>query len=170
MVDDVNTLIDLQGIDDNRLLLDLPQTPQGWEAMIRSLAAQAWSLPMLLLGVGQPIGVAAIGLTNLRSRNSYLLSLFATPAQSRVPLALYIRHLFWNFPLTRLYVHIPAVSELEPYLDLHQGVGFRLEGSLRQHTLIGGVRHDVTVLGLLREEFESWCQLHEKRLSLAQGN
>jgi hypothetical protein len=32
--------------------------------------------------------------------------------------------------------------------------------------MIAGKPTDVAVLGLLRREFEAWCQEHEKRLAL----
>ena len=33
-----------------------------------------------------------------------IAALFVDPSMARVPLAMYVRHLFWSFPLRRLHM------------------------------------------------------------------
>lgn len=45
----------------------------------------------------------------------------------------------------------------EKSIRLHQALGFRLEGTLREHCLIGSTYHDLICFGLLRAE---WAARH----------
>ena len=150
----------------NRLLIELPEGLEAALAFLQQLEQQPWSLLMVAEHDKTPVGVAATGLTNLVSLNTFLLSMFQKPDQATLPLALYVRHMFWNFPLQRMYVQFPILDETESIATLYESVGFQREGAMRQHQAIGGTRHDVAVYGLLREDFDRFWAEKDSRLSL----
>ena len=83
-----------------------------------------------------------------------------------MPLALFTRHLFWTFPLERLYVQFPLLDETVAYGQLYEQVGFQREGVMKKHQSIAGRRHDVAVYGLLRGDFDRWWAAHDPRMTL----
>ncbi|TMD11418.1 MAG: GNAT family N-acetyltransferase [Chloroflexi bacterium] len=163
---DLPFVLDLHRTGANRLLVDLPASSEESLAFLQRLEKQPWSVLVVARSNGVPIGAAATGLTNLVSLNTFLLAMFTDPAAATIPLALITRHLFWNFPLERVYVQFPLVDETGPYGQLYESVGFQREGVMRKHQAIGGERHDVIVLGLLRADFDSWWALKDPRLKL----
>jgi len=96
-----------------------------------------------------------------------VLALFVDPPSSVAGLALFVRHVFWNFPLHRLHTQIPTLDLTTEYIRLFEGAGFVDEGRLRAHTLVAGQAFDAAALGLLRPDFEAWCSEHEPRLALS---
>lgn len=157
---------DLYDSGPNRLLIDLPDTPEASLAFLQELEKQPWSLLMVALADNSPIGVTATGLTNLVSLNTFLLAMFRDPERATLPLGLYVRNMFWNFPLQRMYVQFPILNETKPIAALYESVGFQREGAMRKHQAIGGTRHDVAVYGLLREDFDRFWAEKDSRLSL----
>jgi hypothetical protein len=108
------------------------------------------------LNVGQP-----------KNLNAYLVAVFEEPASADRLLALYIRQVFWAYPLRRLYSQLPQSVEVKPYIDLLLRTGFQGEGILAGHIEAGNAKAmDAIALGMLREEFDSWCAINEPRLSL----
>jgi hypothetical protein len=164
---DLPFVLDLHRTGANRLLVDLPASPEESLAFLQRLEKQPWSvLTVVRAKTGVPIGAAATGLTNLVSLNTFLLAMFLDPASATIPLGLLTRNLFWNFPLERVYVQFPMVEETRAYSELYQSAGFQREGVMRKHQAIGGERHDVIVLGLLRSDFDSWWAAKDPRISL----
>lgn len=128
---------------------------------------QLWSLPMVLSSGGQPVAVAFTMDPNLQSLNARLVALCADPGACHQVLALYVRHLFWSFPLHRLYAYCPRSPEVAAYGDLFADAGFAAEGCLKEHRTVGGEPADVDMFGVLRDDFERWSRLHHPELSLA---
>ena len=60
----------------------------------------------------------------------------------------------------------PVVDAGPAYVSLLRAVGFREEGVVRAHALMRGQSCDLAVLGVVREEFEAWCQTNERRLAI----
>ena len=114
----------------------------------------------------KPIGAASTGQRSFHSQNVRLTCFFAEPAASALPLAAYVRHLFWKLPLHRVYCQFPLVAGGAEYVDLLKDSGFQDEGIIRGHALINGKPCDVAVLGVLRDEFDLWCRENETRLAL----
>ena len=150
----------------NRLLVDLPEDMQAAVMFLQELEKQAWAMMMLAHAGDRPIGVIANGLTNLVSLNTYVLAMFQEPRAATIPLALYARHMFWNFPLNRMYVQFPIADETQAYAELYASAGFQQEGLMKKHQAIGGRRHDVAVFGLLRSDFEAYWSDRDPRLNL----
>lgn len=82
-------------------------------------------------------------------------------------ISLFARHLFWSFPLHRLYTYLPA-SAVE-VAEGFAGAGFQTEGRLVEHALLAGHPEDVTVLGLLRRDFDAWATANAGALALKDG-
>jgi len=159
-------VVDLLGCRGNRYVLDFPADADTVAAAITSIAREPWSLPLGAVRDGELVGVATTALANLKSLNAGFTALFVDPPSAKLPLAMMVRHLFWTFPLHRLYAHIPAMDLTQEYVDLLTSVGFINEGRLVDHAVIGGQPFDMVTLGLLRPDFERWCAAHEPRLDL----
>jgi len=148
-------------------LFHLPGTATELTGFLGFLANKPWSLPMMCGRHGTPFGLCLLNVQQLKHLNAYLVALFETPATAHRSLALYIRQVFWFYPLHRLYAQLPSLPEMQPHIDLLAGVGFQREGVLAGHAEVGGRPVDVVVLGLLRDEFDVWCATNDPRLSLA---
>jgi hypothetical protein len=151
----------------NRFILELNDNEDEVAALVAELMRTPWALPLAVLRGEHCVGIATTALPNVKSLNSSLLALFTQPSGSTIPFALFLRHVFWNFPVRRLYSHIPAFDLTQEYLDLYRSVGFVEEGRLYQHATVAGHSVDVAAFGLLRSDFESWCEVHEPRLGLS---
>jgi len=55
--------------------------------------------------------------------NGYLLAFFREPEAATLALAMYVRHLFWSFPVQRLYTQFPLVGTGAAYLALYEAAG-----------------------------------------------
>jgi hypothetical protein len=141
--------------DGNRLLFRLPA--EGSSSLGR---------PMLCLRNGEVIGASATSQRNRRSLNAHLTLIFTNPLEATLPAAMCVRHLFWSMPLHRLYVQMPMVGPADQYVAMLSSVGFREEGRVRDFAVVNGESTGVVVMGVLRPEFEAWCQANEKRLAL----
>jgi len=64
--------------------------------------------------------------------------------------ALLIAYAFDTLNLERVWLEVPAFNERA--IRLYEGIGFSHEGKLRGHAFCDGQRHDVLVMGLLRQE------------------
>lgn len=152
----------------NRYLLDVAgASVDQLGAAVAELAKAPWSLPMAMLRDDYCVGMATTALANLRSLSAGVTALFVDPPSSRTALALYVRNVFWNFPVTRLHTQIPVLDLTSEYLGLYLSAGFVDEGRLVDHAQVGGQHFDAAALGLLRTDFEQWCADHEPRLALA---
>jgi hypothetical protein len=123
-------------------------------------------MPAALVRDDELGGFGATALPNIRALNASVTALFVDPETATTPLAMYLRHLFWTFPLHRVHTQIPDLDLTREYIELLQRVGFAVEGRLVEHARIAGQTFDVVALGLLRSDFEVWCDQHEPRLSL----
>jgi hypothetical protein len=150
----------------NRYLIELGSDADQVAQMLAELRRTPWSLSMAVLRADECIGMATTALANLRSLHANVLALFVDPPSSVLALAMFLRHVFWNFPLHRLYTHVPMLDLTAEYARLYQNVGFADEGRFVAHAVVAGQPFDVTALGLLRSDFESWCAVHEPRLTL----
>ena len=108
-----------------------------------------------------------MNVAQLKNLNAYLVALFSRPADAVLPLALYIRHAFWSYPLHRLYSQLPSLPELLPHREALMAVGFKNEGSLVAHIATADGPVDAVAVGLLRDEFNQWSKQNEPRLVLA---
>jgi hypothetical protein len=153
----------LAALEPNRILFNLPLSEKEFAVRIGS---PTLGQPMVCMHESTPVGAAATTSRNRKSLNLQLVCVFAHPGRAAVPLAVYIRHLFWTMPLHRIYVQMPLVAGADAYVSLLTSVGFVEEGVVRGHALVAGRPVDLKVMGLLRREFEAWCREHESRLSL----
>ncbi len=140
--------------------------PDPGEEFSRGVGAPGFRMPMICLHDSKAVGVAAISHRNQRSMNAQLLCAFRQPRLAALPLATYVRHLFWLQPLHRIYAQCPAAAGATAYIDLLKRAGFVEEGVVTGYALVRGRPSDVAVLGVLRREFETWCQENETRLTL----
>ena len=147
----------------NRILFRLPESEAAFEAAV---GWPGFRLPMLCLRGSKAVGAAATSQRNHQSQNVRLTCFFADPAHAAVPLAAYVRHLFWMLPLHRVYCQFPMVAGAMAYVRLLKGAGFQGEGTIRGHAVIGGKPCDVAGVGVLRDEFDLWCTENETRLAL----
>jgi hypothetical protein len=150
----------------HRYVLDIPADPAVIGQLLAEVAKQPWSLPLAIARGDELAGFATTALPSVQALHASVAALFVDPSTARVPLAMYLRHLFWSFPLRRLHTQLPDLDLTREYVDLLTSVGFVVEGRLRDHATVGGQTFDVVALGLLRPDFEAWCAEHEPRLSL----
>jgi hypothetical protein len=162
--DDRGLLGDLYAHGPNTLLVEPLAIPD--DRFFDWLYALLWSLPMVLECDGRPVGVAFTIDPNVQSLNSRLVTLCVDPEACAPVVALYVRHLFWSFPLHRLYAYRPDLADLAAYGGLLRACGFIQEGLLRQHRASGGTGTDVFLYGLVRPEFDAWCDGHRPEWSL----
>lgn len=160
---DAGTLDALASHGSNRVLFNLPASTDEFLARV---GRPGFRIAMLCTRDSKPIGAAATTERNNRSLNAQLMCFFAQPSEAALPLAAYLRHVFWSLPLHRIYVQLPIVRGADAYVDLLKRSGFQEEGVVIGHGMVAGNPTDVAVLGLLRREFEGWCHEHEKRLAL----
>lgn len=128
---------------------------------------QLWSLPMALTRAGEPVGVAFTLGANVQNLNARLVVLATDPGLCSRLLPLYVRHVFWSFPVHRLYAQFPSDPAVAGYAELFRASGFAAEGVLKEHQGMAGRYHDVLLFGLVRPDFERWCADHEPALALA---
>jgi hypothetical protein len=147
-------------------VFQLPRTEQAYRAFMADLARKPWSLPFVCARAGEPLGICFMSVAQVKNLNAYLVALFSEPAASTLPLALYIRHAFWTFPLHRLYAQLPALNTVVPQMENLIQVGFKREGMLVAHVAGADGPEDAIVVGLLRNEFDLWCEQNEPRLAL----
>ncbi len=164
--DEAELLVDLLGQRGHRYLLDLPADAEVLKLVLEEVGKQAWALPAAMVSDGALAGFATTALPNLRALHASVTALFVDPASARLPLAMYLRQLFWSFPLHRVHTQVPSLDLTREYVDLLESVGFTVEGRLVDHSVIGGQTFDTVALGLLRGDFEAWCAEHEPRLAL----
>jgi RimJ/RimL family protein N-acetyltransferase len=69
----------------------------------------------------------------------------------REALSLMLKYGFLSLGLERIWLEVVAFNA--PAASLYEAAGFVREGCLRSHAYVGGHRHDVLVLGLLRGEW-----------------
>ena len=130
--------------------------------------AEPWSTPMLLLDEGEPVGTAMIAAGDPQNRNGRLVALAKEPQRCGRALALYLRQAFWSHPLHRLYAVVPAnLPQTRRYADLLVGCGFVGEGRLLDHLVVQARVLDLDVYGLLRPEFDAWCEANEPEWVMA---
>ena len=72
---------------------------------------------------------------------------------AREALALVAGYAFRDLNLNKIYLRVAAFNARA--LQLYRNFGFVEEGVQRQQAFVGGRYHDVVLLGLLREEYES---------------
>ena len=161
--DDAGVLDRLAAEGANRVLFSLPATEQEFAARLRG---QGYRLAMLCTSGARLFGAAAITARSNRDLNAMIACFFVDPSDATLSLALYVRHVFWAQPVHRLYTQLPLVQAVDEYRSLLASVGFQEEGVVARHAIIAGESRDVAVFGLLRPEFEAWCQDKDARLLL----
>jgi hypothetical protein len=163
--EDLTTCLSLLSLDTNTALIEgIKLSEEDIQSFLDFAQLDLWSIPVICLYDNQPIGFLLTMNSNMQSLNTRLVTVFTHPQQSKLPFLLYLRQLFWSFPLRRIYAHIPSL--VPHYLDLYLSVGFQHEGVYRQRQVINGMLYDVNVLGLLRQDFEQWCHIYDPRVAL----
>jgi diamine N-acetyltransferase len=148
---DAGLLAELWSHGENSLLAVPDQASEGiGEAMIRAFQQTMWGAAFVAEGGADSFGFLAAAQADPYSQTAMLVAYFRDPDSAQYALRLYLRHLFWGYPLHRIGVQVPLACS--GYLRVLDSVGFVREGIWREHRLIAGVRHDVVALGLLREE------------------
>ena len=145
----------------NRTIFNLPASTDDFAVRVGGAGLR---MPMLGMRGTQVAGAAAFGARSHRDLHALLVGFFREPSAAVLPVATYVRHVFWSLPLRRLHVQLPLIDGADEYVSLFGRIGFVDEGILQGHALIDGQPCNVAVLGILRPEFEAWCQNHERRL------
>ena len=154
-IDDVAELIALRALPQNRHLLQVDESDAAWVGMLQGLASQPWGLPMVAERAGSISALLTGALPDVRASRAYLLALFDDLEAARVAARLYVRHMFWSFPVVRFYAQVPDVVATEPHVELLTSVGFLREGTYPLHGVVEGQPCDIGLFGLLREDFEA---------------
>ena len=160
---DGSLLDELAGCGANRTIFNLPGSPDEFAARV---GGGGLRMAMLCVRDASAIGAAAFAARSHRDLNALLIGFFREPSTAVLPLAAYVRHLFWTLPLRRLHLQIPLVPGAADYVTLFKEAGFTQEGVVPDHALLAGRPCDVAVLGLLRTEFDAWCLTRQSRLVL----
>lgn len=159
-------VVSLLGMRGHNLIVDLPRDPAAIAQMFGALAGQPWTLPLAAVRDNECIGVCTSALADVKAMHTSFTTMFVEPAEATLALAMCVRHLFWSFPVRRFHAQIPDTDLTREYVGLLESVGFVDEGRLRQHAIVGSQPFDVVSLGLLRADFEQWCEREEPRLAL----
>ncbi|HUP27629.1 MAG TPA: GNAT family N-acetyltransferase [Chloroflexia bacterium] len=106
---------------------------------------------------GQLVGSIATFDTNERNGTFYY-SIAVAPQHQRKGYAseaikLLLRYFFEELRYNKATVRVYSFNR--PSIRLHESVGFKQEGRLRQMIYTGGQYHDEIMLGITREEFEA---------------
>ena len=147
-------------------IAELPAAAERYLEHLKDLRGRPWSLATVCKQDGKESGYCQLSVGQFKNLAAYVVGLFVDPGRAGPVLSLYIRQAFWSHPLHRLYTHVPITPDTTPYRRLYEQAGFIPEGTLIGHALVGGEERDVAVLGLLREDFDAWCQAHDPRLAL----
>ncbi len=159
-------VVQLLGLRGHRYVLDIPADEATIARALTDLPREPWTLPLAVVRDDECVGMATTALANVKALHASLTALFVDPPRSTLPLAMCVRHLFWMFPLHRMHAQVPAMDLTNEYVELLMSVGFTDEGRLVSHAVIAGQTFDMVALGLLRSDFDAWCDEHEPRLSL----
>jgi [ribosomal protein S5]-alanine N-acetyltransferase len=109
---------------------------------------------------GEPVGTAVLDEVSSRQKHGaigyHLDERYHRRGLGRVTVSLLVERIFAETDLHRLIatISVPNVASIR----LIEAVGFRREGLLREHFLIGGSYVDVFSYGLLRGEQRRSCQ------------
>lgn len=165
--EDCALLNELDCLDSNRGILrpDIPPARMG--EFLDALRRQIWAEPMTCERKGEPVGILLNIGTDVGSLNTRLAVLLREPVRDRLALALYTRHLFWSYPLRRVFAEVPNYAD--DYCSMFQWGGFDTEGELTDHLMVAGKYYSMKVFGLLRPNFEDWTRREYPRLSLGSG-
>ena len=164
--EDARAVMDLATQRGNALLVDLGTDERAVAGLLAQLASSTWALPMAILRGEYCIGMATTSLADVTSLTARVLAMFVEPPTATAALALYVRHVFWTFPLRRLHAQVPVLDLTREYLELYGSAGFLDEGRLIDHVVVAGQSFDVAALGLLRGEFDDWCAARMPELAL----
>ena len=164
---DARQAMDLAAHRGNAFLVDFGSSEQAVAQLLAQLATSPWALPMAILHGEHCVGMATTSLANVKSLNASVLAMFVEPSTAADGFALYLRHVFWNFPLHRVHAQVPLLDLTREYLTLFASVGFVDEGRLTDHAIVAGQPFDAAALGLLRSDFETWCAANAPELVLS---
>jgi hypothetical protein len=156
----------LRGTPDE--VLELPPSEAAFRGLIRRVTSHPWGMPMVGRDGDEAVALFMLALPSAKNLHASVVSIALQPASRVTMLALYLRHAFWSFPLHRIFTELPVASATAAHEALYANAGFVREGFFKAHYLSGGTPTDVSILGLLRPDFDAWCAAHEPRLSLAQ--
>ena len=159
-IDDIPSLVELRLLPQNRVLVQLDDSETAWIGMLQDIAARPWGLPMVAEREGRVTALLTTALPDLRASQAYLLVLMSDIADTQTAALLYVRHVFWSFPLQRLHAQVPQLDVTTQHVDLLASIGFVQEGTYPAHALVDGDPCDVMILGLLREDFEATARTH----------
>jgi hypothetical protein len=134
-----------------------------WLDLVR---LEHWHVGMVCSREGRVEGALLNVMNDQQSLNCALVMLLNEPATAVPALMVYLRHLLWCFPLHRVYAYVPDLDAADGYRVLLDCCGFRNEGRLAGHLVVGGARRDAMVFGVLRAEFLEACVAQEPQLAL----
>lgn len=106
----------------------------------------------------QAVGVAGLYHVDWHNRHAELGVSIIAPDERRSGLGIdantvMLDYAFDHLGLHRIWGHVKADNE--PALQLCEKLGYKLEGTLRDHRLRGTARVDLCVVGMLSEEWRS---------------
>jgi hypothetical protein len=163
---DAPLVVDLLLANRNRALFEgLVEHPGLIEGFLSALEQDPWALPMVGTIKSTPVAALFNVRTDFQNLNTRLVPVLADLVAGADVLRLYVRHLFWTLPVQRVYAQF--LADLAEYEAVLCATSFKKEGILVEHQIYAGSRRDVAVFGLLRADFETWCDEHDPELSLS---
>lgn len=162
--DEAELVLELAGREVNLGIFEAEMPASSVPGFLASQADRLWGRPMACLRAGRPVGVLLNPLTNANSLNTLVAVLLEDPERDRLALPLYVRHLFWSFPVHRVYAEVPGFAAA--HRSIFSWAGFEHEGTLPEHLQAAGGLHDLCLYGQLRQDFDSWAARELPPLSL----
>ncbi len=145
----------------------MPFGPMAISGFVERLKYDIWCIPTLISTERGPIGFVVNVLNDHLNLTSRIVAGFEPDSKASLGLILAVRSLFWALPVSRVYSYWPVTGAgAQDIASIFLGAGFREEGRLEGHQLVGGIRHDVVVHGILREDFNLWCRDNAPELAL----
>jgi hypothetical protein len=130
----------------------LPNTQSDIKKLLRQCALQPWPLAVVCLDRGAQVGIAILHGAATDDLMAELRVAFVDPPEAQTTLRLVIQTVFETYPLHRIELECPLIPGAAAYQQLCRGVGFQEEAILKRHRALGGLRVDVAILGLLRDD------------------
>jgi RimJ/RimL family protein N-acetyltransferase len=142
----------------------IPDTDAELEIFFSRMGMHLWGSYVFAYRNNELVGIIGTSRGDPSSLSVEITSVLIKPDLAKFPLAIFLRRVFWNFPINRIYCYCPLTQNQSIFTELYMSVGFVNEGKLPRYWLEKNQRFDICILGLLREDFLNWCKLFEPRL------
>jgi UDP-4-amino-4,6-dideoxy-N-acetyl-beta-L-altrosamine N-acetyltransferase len=133
-------------------------TPEEQEAWFHKISHDQGYKIWIIVCDGVDVGLANLYNIDFRNSRCYWGSYVAAPALRGKGIGSFVEFLVLTYVFDHLQLHklcCEVMAFNRSAIDVYRSFGFKEEGVLRDHVFKAGSRHDVVVLGILREEWES---------------